>query len=251
MLRIENLTVEFIELTIVKDIDFSLKSRQWTMLIGPNGAGKSTIISAISGKFPYKGKIYINDTDIKNIKSKEKAKYLGILEQHNYPSYNYTIEEVVSLGRYPYRDSVFDKESEQDKEYIDYALSITGLESMRKKSILEISGGELQRTFLAQLFAQDPKVLILDEPGNHLDLKYQESIYNILAEWVKKENRAILSVVHDLSVAKYYGDSAILLANKKILAQGDIDKVMSEENLETAYGINVYEIMRRRNNTWL
>ena len=118
------------------------------------------------------------------------------------------------------------------------------------KSVLALSGGELQRVFLAQVFAQDPKLLILDEPANHLDLIYQKQIFGIIKEWLCQEGRAVISVVHELSLAKAYGTHALLMDKGRIVSHGEINNVLTAENLETVYSMDVYAYMRQLLELW-
>lgn len=251
MLTIEKLKIAYDPITIVEDISFNLDKGEWKMLVGPNGAGKSTIVGAISGKIPYSGLIKLKGRDIRTIAPKDKAKAIGFLDQHQNPAYSYSVEEVVGLGRFCHRKGLFQGPCPEDLERISYALEICGLNKLRKASVLNISGGELQRTFLAQVLAQDPQILVLDEPANHLDLQYQESIFSILKDWLQDGQRSILSIVHDLSIAKAYGDSAVILANKKILAQGPINQAFTKDNLQEAYQIDVVGLMAARAKLWL
>ena len=116
--------------------------------------------------------------------------------------------------------------------------------------MLTLSGGELQRTFLAQVFAQNPQVLILDEPANHLDLIYQKHIFSLVKDWLKEPGRAVLSVVHDLSLARRYGTHALLLHGGKCIAQGRMREVLTPENLDKVYGMDVYKWMRELLGQW-
>ena len=116
--------------------------------------------------------------------------------------------------------------------------------------MLTLSGGELQRTFLAQVFAQDPQILILDEPANHLDLVYQKHIFSLIEQWLKEPGRAVLSVVHDLSLAKRYGTHAVLISQGKCTAQGEINQVLTPENLRAVYDMDVYAWMNDMLQQW-
>ena len=127
---------------------------------------------------------------------------------------------------------------------------MTGLTDLCHASMLTLSGGETQRVFLAQVFAQDPQVLILDEPANHLDLKYQQHIFSLIREWLKEPGRAVLSVVHDLSLARKYGTHAVLMDHGKSISQGAITEVMTPENLQQVYGMDVYAWMREMLSQW-
>lgn len=243
MLEVKNLTVKFGNLAAAKDISFSVKEKQWLMVVGPNGSGKSTIVNAISQCVPYSGKVYFEGTDVSGLKPSQLAKNIGVLSQNHFISYGFSVEEVVRLGRYAYSRGIFSSGNE-DSEKIDMALKITGMESFRRQSILTLSGGELQRAFLAQVFAQDPKLLILDEPTNHLDLVYQKQIFELIANWIKEGNRAVISVVHDLSLAMAYGTHALLLDKGTVVSLGKTNDVITAENLKTVYAMDVYGWMQ-------
>ena len=138
----------------------------------------------------------------------------------------------MSAGRFRSVDDVL-KVVEQDAAF--YTRSSGGL---------TLSGGELQRTFLAQLFAQNPRVLLLDEPTNHLDLVYQKQVFELISEWLKTPGRAVASVVHDLSLARAYGSHALLLDAGETQAYGSVREVFSPEHLDRAYDMNVSAWMR-------
>ncbi|UUX33342.1 ABC transporter ATP-binding protein [Fundicoccus culcitae] len=251
MFEVKNLNISYGNKNVLNDISFEVKKNDWFMILGPNGVGKSSLVNAISGSLSYEGTIKFKGIDIKNLPSKIKAQNIGILTQQHNVTYPYSVEEIVSLGRYAYRKSLFSSLSENDNMQIEEALLITGLNKYREDSILSLSGGELQRVFLAQVLAQDPKILILDEPANHLDLAYQEQIFTTISEWLQKDDRCVISIIHDLSVAKYYGNRGILLHNKQLIAKGNIEDVLESENLERAYRINVKSIMNERYGLWI
>ena len=224
---------------ILHDLSFSLEEGQWLMLVGPNGAGKSTFVRAVAQSIPYSGQILLNGRNLHHMKPAERARSVGILAQHNNALYGYTVEEVVALGRYARRTSFFDSMKKSHALSIDHALSMTGLSSRRRANILTLSGGELQRVFLAQVFAQNPDILILDEPANHLDLKYQQLIFDLISVWLKTPGRSVLSVVHDLSLARQYGTHALLLHEGRCMACGSLSSVFTADCLDPVYGMDV------------
>ncbi|MEG1242854.1 MAG: ABC transporter ATP-binding protein [Oscillospiraceae bacterium] len=244
MLEIANLGVEFGGLKILDDISFSLESGQWLMLVGPNGAGKSTIVNSIAGGCPHSGTILLEGENIAAMKPALLAQKLGFLSQSHNVGYSFTVKEVVALGRYAYSRGFFGKGDVEGKKQIDEALALTGLSDFAERSVLSLSGGELQRCFLAQLFAQNPKLLVLDEPTNNLDLLYQKQVFELLQDWISQPGRAVISVVHDLSLARAFGTHALLLDKGKIVAQGKAAEVISDENLRSVYGMDVGEFMR-------
>lgn len=152
------------------------------MLLGPNGAGKSTTVYALAKTLPYAGNIELFGKNIQDYKNTDYAQKIGFLSQKNLVAFDFSVEEIVAMGRYSHRQGYFSNLTKEDKDKINEALEATGLTSLRGRSVQELSGGEVQRTFLAQVFAQDPDVLVLDEPTNNLDLVYQEQIFTLLQQ---------------------------------------------------------------------
>ena len=244
MLKAKNITVQYGAHTVVDHLSFELKEGQWLMLVGPNGAGKSTLIEAISQGVSYTGGFSLEGRDIRRFKPAQLARKVGVLAQKNAVGYGYTVDEVVGLGRYAYTSGFLSSADEEGKDRVEHALELTGLTQLRHASVLTLSGGELQRTFLAQVFAQNPQLLILDEPANHLDLVYQKHIFSLIQEWLRQPGRAVMSVVHDLSLARRYGTHAVLMHQGKSVSQGEIQQVLTPENLQSVYDMDVYQWMR-------
>jgi iron complex transport system ATP-binding protein len=250
VLEIKNLTVQYGSLKIIDDLSFSVKPQEWLMIVGPNGAGKSTVVSAIAQGIPYHGKVLIDEHDVAKMKPKTAAKYFGVLTQNHNVGYSFTVEEIVRLGRYSFSKGMFSSKHEEDDQKIEKAIEMTGLEPYRRQSVLTLSGGELQRTFLAQLLAQDQQLLILDEPTNHLDLVYQKQIFELIKNWIKATGRAVISVVHDLNLAKAYGTHVLLLDKGHIVSSGETRSVLTATNLKKVYAMDVYAWMRQMLSQW-
>ena len=250
MLTAKHVTVRYGAHTAVDDLSFELREGQWLMLVGPNGAGKSTLIEAIARGVPYTGVIEWAGRDIRALKAAQLARRIGVLSQKNAVGYAYTVEEVVGLGRYAHRAGLLSGRDADGKAQIENALYLTGLEDLRRASMLTLSGGETQRAFLAQVFAQNPQVLILDEPANHLDLKYQQHIFSLIGEWVRQPGRAVLSVVHDLSLARRYGTHALLMDQGKCVSLGETADVLTPDSLRRVYDMDVYAWMREMLGQW-
>ena len=250
MLRAENVTVRYGEHVVVDNLSFHLKEGQWLMLAGPNGAGKSTLIHAVSQGVQYAGNIFLEGKNIRRFRPVQLAQKVGVLSQKNNVGYSYTVEEVVSLGRYAHSRGFLANKDDRGEQLVENALQLTGLSGLRHMSVLNLSGGELQRTFLAQVFAQNPDILILDEPANHLDLVYQKHIFSLIQEWLRHSGRAVVSVVHDLSLAKRYGTHGVLMHKGKSIAQGELGDVFTPENLQSVYDMDVYAWMRDMLGQW-
>lgn len=250
MLKAERVTVCCDGQVIVDDLSFALEAGQWLMLVGPNGAGKSTLIRAIAQGVPYTGSITLDGRDIRAYKPAQLAQRIGVLSQQHSVGYAYSVEEVVSLGRYAHTAGFLSGGDAEGKARVEEALEMTGLAHLRHASVLTLSGGELQRTFLAQVFAQNPQILMLDEPANHLDLVYQKHIFSLIGEWLKTPGRAVMSVVHDLSLARRYGTQAVLMDHGQSVAQGTIPETLTGENLQAVYGMDVFGWMREMYAQW-
>lgn len=250
MLNVQNLTVRYGSHTAVSDLSFSLSEGQWLMLAGPNGAGKSTLISAVAQVLPYEGTVLLQGQNAARMKPSQLARQVAVLTQRHSLSYDYTVEEVVALGRYAHRRGLLRSRDEAGAEAIETALRLTGMEKLRHHSMLSLSGGEVQRAFLAQVFAQEPALLILDEPANHLDLVYQKQIFGLIESWLHQPGRAVLSVVHDLSIARRFGTHALLMNEGCCVAQGEASAVFTPQNLQSVYRMDVYEWMNELLSPW-
>ncbi|MBR4424341.1 MAG: ABC transporter ATP-binding protein [Oscillospiraceae bacterium] len=252
LLEVRDLRVRFGALEALRGLDFDLEEGRWLMLVGPNGAGKSTVVNAIAQGLRYEGTLRWRGQDLRRMRPGERARHIGVLAQRHAVGYAFTVEEVVRLGRYARAPGLFarEKADADGAEAVELALEQTGLGPLRAKSVLSLSGGELQRVFLAQLFAQDPELLILDEPANHLDMVYQKQTLTLLRAWLTRPGRAVLTVVHDLSLALAYGDEALLLDRGAAAAYGPVREALRPETLERVYGMDVAAWMRELLGVW-
>lgn len=250
MLTAKNITVRYGGLIAVDGLSFALSEGQLLMLAGPNGAGKSTLIAAVSQSVPYEGEVLWEGRNLRTMKPAEIAQNIGVLSQKNMVAYPYTVEEVVRLGRYAHRAGFLSGRDPEGRDLVERALELTGLQALRRASMLSLSGGETQRVFLAQAFAQNPRVLILDEPASHLDLRYQQHIFSLIRSWAMEPGHAVLSVVHDLSLAKRCGTHALLMDHGQCAAQGEISRVMTPDHLNRVYRMDVQGWMRELLSQW-
>ena len=250
MLEAKNISVRYGDFAAVQNVSFSLRPGDWLMLAGPNGAGKSTLVSALAQGVPYTGEFLLRGESLRALSPAALARHIGVLSQRNRVEYAYTVEEIVGLGRYAHERGFLSHRDSNGKAAMERALRLTGLSDLRAASALTLSGGELQRVFLAQVFAQDPQILVLDEPANHLDLKYQQRVFELIAAWRRQEQRAVISVVHDLSLARRYGTQVLLMHRGQCVAQGEMDAVLTPERLREVYEMDVYAWMRGLLEPW-
>ena len=250
LLSVKELTVRYGGFPAVCDLSFDLFPGDWLMLLGPNGAGKSTVVNALSRGVDYSGRVLWEGRDVRGFSGKELARHLGVLSQNHAVGYAFTVRTVVGMGRYAWSGGLMGRGDKNRSAAIEKALALTGLAGMEDRPVNQLSGGELQRVFLAQLFAQDPDLLILDEPTNHLDLVYQKQIFSLISSWLELPGKAVISVVHDLSLARAYGSRAILLDGGRQAAAGSPEAVFSPDCLNRVYSMDVASWMRDLLRQW-
>lgn len=243
MLKISNVTCGYDGIDVVKNVSFKVNRGENICIVGPNGCGKSTLLKAIANLINYKGQILLDSKEISKLSRKELATKIAIMTQASHIHFPYTVYETVSLGRYAYLKGVFATLSENDNNIILKCIENVGLLELKDKLINELSGGQLQRVFLARAFAQNPEVILLDEPTNHLDLRCQIEILDYLTKWAKENNKIVIAVLHDLNLVQSFGESVLMLKDGEVFGDGSPREVFQEENLKKVYGINVKSFM--------
>ena len=162
----------------------------------------------------------------------------------------YTIYDTVSLGRYAYSKGALSKLSKEDDRIILESIEKVGLLDIKDKMITELSGGQIQRVFLARVFAQDPDIILLDEPTNHLDLKNQIDLLENLKEWISSNNKIVVGVLHDLNLVQYFADNVLMLKDGQIVAYGNPQTVLNDPILDDLYGIDIKGFMTEILKKW-
>ncbi|MDD4363858.1 MAG: ABC transporter ATP-binding protein [Atribacterota bacterium] len=220
---------------ILQDINLSVFSGEFIGIIGPNGSGKTTLLKLISGILkPQDGQIQILNKDITAISRKKLAKIISVVPQESHIAYNYKAKEVVFMGRIPHIEK-WHGETLLDYEISKDAMKKTDSLCHADKGIFQISGGEMQRVYIARALAQTPKILLLDEFTSHLDLNYKYEIIKILKNTFQEGIKCIISVFHDLNLASYCADRLILLNKGKIEKTGTVREVINNDNLKKVY----------------
>jgi len=235
---------------VIRNINFKAQGGESLCVLGPNGCGKSTLLKSIARVIDCRGAVLMNGEDIAAMTRKELAKKIALLNQSASVYFPYTVYETVSMGRYAYSQGFLKNLSAADTEIIENILIKLDIGDIRDCMIDELSGGTLQRVFLARTLAQTPDLILLDEPANHLDLKHQIELLNFLKAWVKDSNKTLISVFHDLNLARQFSDTAVVLNNGTIAASGKIDEILNGETLSAVYGIDIRAFMRESLGKW-
>ena len=243
MLEIKDVRCGYENKEVVKGVSFSVERGNNLCIVGPNGCGKSTLLKSIANLLEYKGNIKLDSKEINKLNRKDLAKNVALMTQASNIYFPYTVYETVTLGRYAHLKGVFSKLSKEDEEIIHNSLEMVGLYEIKDKLISELSGGQLQRVFLARAFAQSPEVILLDEPTNHLDLRYQIEILHYLKKWAKDNNKIVVAVLHDLNLVQSFGERVLMLKEGKVVNVGVTREVLNSKDLEEVYGIDIKEFM--------
>ncbi|MBC8589871.1 ABC transporter ATP-binding protein [Wansuia hejianensis] len=244
MLELKNVFTGYGDIDIIKDISLNIGEGTNLCILGPNGCGKTTLLKAIAGILPIRGDILIDGISIKDMKRHEIAGKIAVMSQISNIYFSYTVFETVMLGRYLYmKNSIFKEPSQNDKAYVEKCLKATGLSSIRNKQIDTLSGGQLQRVFLARTLAQDPNIILLDEPTNHLDLRYQKELIDYLKEWSKEDRHAVIGVFHDINLAMDLADQVLVMEKGKAVSLGKPEEVIKDHTLNRVYEMDIVGYM--------
>jgi len=224
---------------VLSDVTVRLSPGDFVAVAGPNGSGKSTLIRALSRVLrPRLGSALLDGDDLYAIPARRSAQAIAVLPQESSVEFEFTCEEVVLMGRAPHLGR-FETESDRDRKAVQEAMERTSTWELRKRAVLELSGGERQRVLLARAFAQEPRILLLDEPTAHLDLSFQVQILRLVRALRDEKKTAVLASLHDLNLAAAYADRIVLLSKGKIAAAGTPTEVLVEPVLRPIFGTEV------------
>lgn len=247
-LKTENITFAYNHSAIVlKDINLTITQGEFLGIIGPNGAGKSTLLKILCAILkPQQGIIHIFEKPLQQMTHKERATLIAFVPQETHFTLNFTVEEIVNLGRYPYLKP-FQKLGSQDQAAIEQALTDADVIEFRHRPINSLSSGERQRVVLARALAQKPQILMLDEPTSHLDLHHQYRIMELLAT-LNQTGLTIIIVHHDLNLTSLFCRQIIIMHQGAIFAQGPVRKLINEQILKKIYNLDLQVIKTPQTN---
>lgn len=227
------------EKEILHGISASFSQGKITGIIGPNGCGKSTLLNLLSGVLkPSSGSIILNGRDIRDIKRTLVARNIAVVHQSNTAPADITVENLVSAGRTPYKEFFKGTDKLKDDMAVRTALKDTETIDFANRPIYALSGGQMQRVWLAMALAQQTDILMLDEITTYLDIHYQLEILHLISELNRKNGTTILMVLHDINLAFEFCDEVIIMKNGEIIAHGDINTAVNEEILNEAFNVS-------------
>jgi len=239
MIQVRDLILRHKKLTILDGIGFNALPEEVTTIFGPNASGKTSLIKCINGTWNFdEGTITLDGQRIFRLKRRGMAKLLATVPQEHHPPFPYTTLEVVLMGRLPHV-GLFSWPSQRDKGVAVKALEAVGIGHLAERPYTQISGGERQLTLIARSLAQEPKILLLDEPTAHLDFKNQISVLRVVRDLAKKEGLTVLLTLHDPNLSLIFSDKVALLNKGKMVAFGKPSSVITRENLKNVYDLDV------------
>lgn len=235
VLEVNNLCSGYGKKVVLQDISFDVKEGDFLGIIGPNGSGKSTLLKTIARILkPFHGHVLFRGQSIHTMTLLEAAKRIALVPQDFNTEFSFTVIEVVLMGRFPHLRR-FQQETSHDFEVVRESLELTDSSELVDRTFNELSAGERQRVIIAKAFAQEPMLLLLDEPTSHLDIGHQIEIFDLLVRLNKDKGVTIISVLHDLNLASEYCDRLLLIDKGRIRVQGSTEEVLRWEIIEEVY----------------
>lgn len=239
-IKVDDLNITLEKNNILKDINIEVDNKEVVGIIGPNGSGKSTLLKCIYRVLkPNDGAILLDNIDIKDMSVKESSKRLAVLSQHNNYNFDFTVKDIVLMGRSPHK-KFMERDNKDDYYIANEALKKVDMFEFKDRSFQSLSGGEQQRVILARALAQQPQCLILDEPTNHLDIKYQLQLMRI----VKGLGIEVIAAIHDLNIAAMYCDKIYVLKDGEVIKYGKPKDILTQELIKYVYEVDSEVIVK-------
>lgn len=237
-ITIHNLRVGYGSKVIVRDFNFAIREGEILTLIGPNGSGKSTLLKSVTGLLPYQaGRVLYDGREITQWKSKEISRQIAVLPQIHEAPADFTVAELIAYGRMPHQ-RWFKTDSPEDRAVIAEVMKRTGVTAFAERPIYQLSGGELQRVWLATALAQKPRILFLDEPTTYLDIAYQLEMMHLVRELCDQEGIGIVMVLHDLSQALDVSDRVVVMREGRKYDEGKAEEVINCQMMSDVYKVS-------------
>lgn len=249
ILSVKDIRCGYQDTEILHGISFDVFPNEKMCILGPNGCGKTTLLRAICQILPFRGEIMACGQDVGRAKRIDIARVMAYMCQMNAVYFPYSVHETVMMGRYPHQKGMFSHAGAEDRRIVEESMVQTGVWELKDRQLTELSGGQLQRVMLAKVFAQSPEVILLDEPMNHLDLKYQVELMEYLSQWVSQGHRCVVSILHDINMAFSFADHILIMGDGRSVAYAPA-KEFPLDKINQIYGMDICGYMLRSLNLW-
>ena len=237
-LTANNITVTIEGKAIVNDVSLSVSTGEWLCIVGPNGAGKSTLLRALAGLVEPSGTLEIDEHDVRTFSVRDRACWIAYVAQDPVVPSGMNVFDYVLLGRTAHL-SLLANETQRDHDMANFVLAELDLTSFAKRSVNTLSGGERQRVAIARALVQASPIILLDEPTSALDIGYSQEVMDLLDKLRREQKIAVISTMHDLTIAGQYPDRILMLANGATVIHGNAREVLTEEHVSKTYGAAV------------
>lgn len=235
LLKVKSLSCGYDKREVIRNISFNVFEGDFLGIIGPNAAGKTTLFRAITAILePSNGAVLYKSKNISKISPRDFAREVAVIPQIQDIPFPFSVEEFVLMGRFPHLNR-FQPLRPNDYEILKEVLALADISDFRERKIGELSGGERQRVILAQGLAQQPTLLLLDEPTSHLDIAHQVQILDLIKRLNRQKGMTVLVILHDLNLASNYCDRLILLKEGRVFKEGSPFEVLTFKNIEEVY----------------
>lgn len=242
MIQVQHLHFAYEHRVVLQDISFTVPEGEILSLLGPNGSGKTTLLRCFNKiLYPQQGRVLVKGQPLGHTPLRELAKLIGYVPQQEAVTFPFSVFETVLMGRRPH---VGWRLGSHDLEIVQACLRSLNLEHLSQRQITALSGGERQRVAIARALAQEPQILLLDEPTSSLDLRHQLEVMETVAGLVKSRNMTAVLAMHDLNLAARFSDQIVLLHHGHLFCAGHPGTVLTRDNIRTVYGVEA-EIYRR------
>lgn len=234
----KDINVRYEDYHALHDLLISVKPGELMAVIGPNGCGKSTLLRTINGLLELSsGELTVDGMDVREVSLDQMAKIVSNIPTEFPPDFNLSVYEVVMLGRYPHRKSMW-WETAEDEQVTDMAMKMFGIDHLAQRDITQLSSGERQRTLIAKAYVQQPRIMLVDEPTAHLDIRYTLEVMKYFKDLITREkDMSIVIAAHDLNSVARFCDRITMMKKGRIIACGTPEEVITAENIEKTYGV--------------
>ena len=237
-LEVRDLGYDYDGRPVLDSVTWDLRKGEILGVLGPNGCGKTTMLRNLNRNLsPKRGCVLLDGTDLEDMAKRDIARHIAAVPQSNEIRFAFTVREMVAMGRMPFQEA-FRGNSSEDERIIDEAMELTGITHMSDRLINTMSGGERQRVIIARALAQQPEILLMDEPTLHLDINMQFEVLDLVSKLSKDRGLTVVIVSHDLPMVARYCDRIILIHDRTVWAEGKPEDVLTPENMRTVFNID-------------
>ncbi|OAB46114.1 ABC transporter ATP-binding protein [Paenibacillus glacialis] len=239
MINVNNVSKMYGEFSALRNVSCSIQEGEWWGIIGPNGSGKSTLLQLISGVDKITtGELKIRGHHVSKYGRRELSQMLAVLQQDGLPAISFPVRDIIEMGRFPFQDWMGRDLGDNADTIIEDIMNKLQLQELGDRPLDELSGGQRQRVALGKVMAQEPRILLLDEPTTFLDIYYQLQFMELVANWRKETGITVIAVLHDLNLAAQFCDKLLVLQEGEVVGLGTPDEILTEDNIRRVYKVD-------------